>query len=259
MSDISIFEKIQSTPIADSFIPLSSLAIFEEVKFILGSFADHIYYCPNAMPQFFYWHDFVWVDLWGIDAESIQNTNDKEMLTQYSLRAESLKEKGDYKRLFTYLDKKARLLTFIREFKAIPSEQRYDIFRMIYWKAEYGFSQINPILWGDIIASRKRSAEWKKAMNALKAWFNGSSMVTIYRGEGRKSALLHEAWSWTLSFDVAKFFATRFEPDGIVYETKVSMNDIIDYIAERGEYEVLIPPKTIKLYKKHHVSKQEGE
>ncbi|MEC0385646.1 hypothetical protein P8813_21565 [Bacillus velezensis] len=71
----------------------------------------------------------------------------------------------------------------------------------------------------------------------------GSEVLTIYRGQGSKSTHYDEALSWTLSEEVAHFFANRFSDNGAVYRGKVKRENVKGYI-EREE-EVLVFPESV--------------
>lgn len=70
-----------------------------------------------------------------------------------------------------------------------------------------------------------------------------SGVVTIYRGVG--SEKYRDGISWTLDREKAEWFATRFTEDGVVYSAKVKSNDILYYISDRGEKEVIVDPKRL--------------
>ena len=66
--------------------------------------------------------------------------------------------------------------------------------------------------------------------------------ITIYRGEDEKSNSYKSALSWTLSLDMAKFFANRYNKtnSGKVYQATVAKEDILAYLPEREEEEVIV-------------------
>lgn len=66
--------------------------------------------------------------------------------------------------------------------------------------------------------------------------------LTIYRGEDEKSNSYKSALSWTLSLDMAKFFANRYNKtnSGKVYQATVAKEDILAYLPEREEEEVIV-------------------
>lgn len=65
--------------------------------------------------------------------------------------------------------------------------------------------------------------------------------VTVFRGSSQKGK---NGISWTLSKEVAEFFAKRFKrEDGIVYEKRILKKDIVCLTTQRGEEEILIIDK----------------
>lgn len=73
------------------------------------------------------------------------------------------------------------------------------------------------------------------------------STLVVYRGEGRLSTPYQDALSWTLSYQTATYFATRFgKQDARVYQGFTDLSSILAYLPNRGEAEVLIEAKNIK-------------
>ena len=74
--------------------------------------------------------------------------------------------------------------------------------------------------------------------------------LTVYRGVREDSPKYRKCISWTLSYEKACWFATRFSETGTVYECKVSRDAVLAYINDRNEEEVIIDisklPKNIK-------------
>lgn len=71
--------------------------------------------------------------------------------------------------------------------------------------------------------------------------------LVVYRGEGRLSTPYQDALSWTLSYQTATYFATRFgKQDARVYQGFTDLSSILAYLPNRGEAEVLIEAKNIK-------------
>lgn len=67
--------------------------------------------------------------------------------------------------------------------------------------------------------------------------------TTIYRGVG--SEKYRNGISWTLDKDKAKWFSTRFSKSGILYSAQVKNKDILYYISERNEKEIIVDPRTL--------------
>lgn len=68
----------------------------------------------------------------------------------------------------------------------------------------------------------------------LKAYNNLAGEFVIYRGATSKRGI-----SWTLSKDIAEWFAKRFNRNGKVFERIVSKDDIICYSNIRSEHEII--------------------
>ena len=69
--------------------------------------------------------------------------------------------------------------------------------------------------------------------------------VTVYRGVTSYNAKNIRALSWTLNYDTAKWFASRFGEHGTVYEARVYKEHILALFNRRNEAEVIIDPKNL--------------
>lgn len=254
---VRLFQGVNHSTREDELIP------FKEVSYIIdpenqlesyfGNDLQYIYYCPDSIPNYVYWNEFVWVDIWSISPEALDKLRIKEMIQQFTERMNSFKLNQDYVSIFNLVGKKPLFMLFHKYFNDIPIKDRYDIFRSIYRRSEYGFHYVSQEMWEILLNIRNHSAEWKKSMSALKNAHKGQDKITVYRGEHSSSSPLHEAWSWTLSYKTAHFFATRFSSEGTVYETEVALEDIADYLPYNGEEEVLIPPQKVVFIHEHAV------
>ena len=72
--------------------------------------------------------------------------------------------------------------------------------------------------------------------------------MTIYRGEGSKSTPYEKSFSWTTSYKAACFFACRIPSleNSRIIPAHVSKCDIIEYVPNDEEKEVLVPPAAVK-------------
>ena len=68
--------------------------------------------------------------------------------------------------------------------------------------------------------------------------------VTIYRGT--HDSANSNALSWTLDYDIARWFATRFDNDGYVLKANINKKDIFAFFNSRRENEIVINYKKIK-------------
>jgi len=66
--------------------------------------------------------------------------------------------------------------------------------------------------------------------------------LTVYRGQGIDADGL--GWSWTLSRDMAVYFANRF-PEGEVMQGECKKSDVIAYFTGRNEDEIVVPREKV--------------
>ena len=125
-----------------------------------------------------------------------------------------------------------------------PSPELYRAFLSIYTLCNCGAH-----LLGTTALERLReckSEEQKEETNKSLSQFEGDSL-TVYRGEASESTPHQEACSWTTDINKAYFFASwRSAEESRVLTGKVSKADVIDYIDDRNEHEVLVVPGTVK-------------
>lgn len=157
-------------------------------------------------------------------------------------------DNGKIDLIFMILDKKYRLDCFTMIFNYIEDEYKYKFFQDIYSAIENGFSEIP----GEIFDEIKRLKPRKT--NELLNEFAEDGYLTIYRGEGSKSSHIESSLSWSLNNKVAKFFATRFDNEGKLYSGKVHVNDVICFLTDRNEEEVLVKFNDIQINKVIEVS-----
>jgi hypothetical protein len=240
------------------FQHVSEVVSDSEALFLESYFGEHypyLFHMPTGMPEYVYYNDFTWIDIWSIEKESLDLHRTFELINQTNMRLENFKKNNDYRFIFSFIDKRISFHLFQINFYLIPKEQRYEIFRYIYTKVEYDFDKLKPEFLKEVFALREFSEDHKRNMLDLKSKSEPDGSFIIFRGECSKSSSIEKAWSWTLSYETALFFATRFNKGGIIYQSKVSYEDISDYLTGRDEEEILINPINITTYTKETVSK----
>lgn len=127
--------------------------------------------------------------------------------------------------------------------KTSNDEGLLELFRDQYIHSDYGFDNLPIERIVELYAQAPPSFKEK-----VKSHFGNQEKIVIYRGEGDKSTPYKKAMSWTTSLKTACFFAIRYtKEEARVIQAEIKVNDILDYIDDRGEYEVLVRPKTCKL------------
>lgn len=110
----------------------------------------------------------------------------------------------------------------------------------------------------DVNVTKKEFAAWFKVADKtilmdedeIKKYNSFPETVQIYRGVA--SDAFKAGLSWSLSREKAEWFASRFEFEDcqpVVYSFEINKSDILAYISERGESEVIIDPAILKNYK----------
>ena len=118
-----------------------------------------------------------------------------------------------------------------------PVNDLYKLFIDMYSLGDYGFSAMTDEAFDNIVASKTESQK-KETEAALSGM---PDVLTIYRGQTKVGTPIEKAHSWTLDRNIANFFATRRGKDKAeIITATVNKKDVIEYISERGEKEVLV-------------------
>ena len=169
------------------------------------------------------------LDLFQIDEQYFEIMDIKNLIKKRTSYINECVKNKDFEPILFLLEKSYRLQAYKNIFNLIPDNKKYDIFINVYISAEYGFDDISEDFLDEILE-----------YTPTKEFIELNNEIIIYRGEGEKSTNKENALSWTTDLKIAKFFATRFKDNGKIYKAKVKKKDIIDYIQDRGESEILV-------------------
>ena len=214
---------------------------------------DHIYFIPNSFMQTFYFYKGnVWIDVYQLDWKSWEMFDQQERIeTLIKFMDEKEKEK-DYETIFSYMEKKILITKYIELFDSIPAEQKYNCFRDLWSRSEYGFYQFEPSFLEEVFSYKEFSEERNESMLKLKEQIENHETITVYRGVTSSSTHFERAISWTLDEDVAEFFAMRFNSKGKIMKAEIHIEDINDYLYNRNEKEILLNPKKLMNTEVHY-------
>ena len=220
----------------------------DEIYNYLDIDKEYLFYNPNDfLNKFCYWKGPVYYGFIGLTMEALRMMRAKEYIKQLNDFFEKAFIKKDYESIFTRIDKKILIPTFIEMFSKIPDNQKYDVFINLYVRSEYGFGTFPKEMIIKCFSLRKLSKDWKKRMSELKTIIKDQKEVTIYRGMNVESAKPDHAFSWTLSKKTAEYFSNRFNKGrGKVISKIIDPSEIIDYIEDRGESEIIVLPHYFK-------------
>ena len=195
---------------------------------------NDFYKVEGKLYKYCYLKQTVLVEIYDITENYFINFKVREQIEQRERIHKRCIKNKEYIRVFCLIDKPYRFLFYQQLFYDIPDEQKYEVFKDIYTSCEYGFNNL----------SRKFLEENFRYNKVDKNWFN-EDIITIYRGEGELSTHYTEAYSWTVDIDVARWFAERFNSSGKVYKGYIKQEDILDYMEDRNEKEILAFPEDI--------------
>lgn len=196
----------------------------------------NLYYRLNSLlEEYVYLDDCFYFTFWSLEKDYIKQFVSSGFRKKREYCKQLLKDKN-FEKLFFANDKVVGFLLFELHYDQIPLEDRKALFIHIYSRSEYGFAELDVEMVEEILLL-PTPEEFKLPSEA------DSAVLTIYRGQGSKSTHYDEALSWTLSEEVARFFANRFSENGTVYRGKVKRENVRGYI-EREE-EVLVFPESV--------------
>jgi hypothetical protein len=190
----------------------------------------------QSLRQFFYVGDYYTVEMNSLEPSWLLS----EFVLPSIHTNERQKEKflnKDY-RLFFFPEWNTFAIDyFLRLYKEIDKEKLWEVFQMLYTHANYGFEMFSNEVLEEVFtyADNQSSIATLQGQGAV----DTDGYLTIYRGEGKRSTPLENAYSWTLSKSIANRFANHFEK-GRIYQAKVKVENIISYENEREEEEILV-------------------
>lgn len=246
-----IFQSAHAATTKTDLVPLKKLIgkpkfpkqkeVDDAVEF-LGIDPDYLFFDPhNFLNPIVYWKGPMYYGFFGgLNLEALKMTHADKYFEQKTKFIEDRLKKKDYEGLFGRVDKKILIPTFVDMYDEIPDSQKYNVFTDLYVRSEFGFGMFPKEILKDVFTKRSLSPDWKERMQSFKkeAKLNPDGTLTVYRGEGSKST--KGGMSWTLKRKTAKFFADRFGSGGKVLTRKIDPKQVLDYLQDRGESEVLV-------------------
>lgn len=145
-----------------------------------------------------------------------------------------------YEVLWRCFDSDKRLQYVIENLGNFDDDCRVDLFRDSYSAAHSGFS---------VLTEKKMKQIYKGHVSELPKEITGKEKITIYRGGTERSVFYKNAFSWTLNFKIAEWFANRTIGkcyNKHVVSAEIEVKHILDYINDRKEQEVLVLPSKLK-------------
>ena len=130
---------------------------------------------------------------------------------------------------------------FKRNINRIPKDMLISVFKEVYTSN----SQVMESLGKEYIVNLLSINKGKDVDKLLK-YCDKDGNITVYRGTTPKSTPIEEALSFTLDINVAKHFAICVSKEGNkIYQCKVKPQDVLLFVSENGEAELLIDYKDL--------------
>lgn len=167
---------------------------------------------------------------------------DRERVSSLILQLNEYSAANRWDELVTYCPDYFRIEYIVRYYDRITSDKVYSMFIDAYTEVDYGFGNVDVEAFAKIC---RKKTESDKACTGERLLMM-PDIVTIYRGQGDGSTAVESAFSWTTDLNTAVFFAVKnSNKTAKVYSAKVRKEDIIEYIDDRCEREVLVLPESV--------------
>lgn len=208
-----------------------------------GLSLKQLFSAKEGLYPFWYVEGFLFAPLANLHPSIFELQISKSNVEWHKNKLQTLWDNGDFSSFFSQVESQFGFDVFFTHIEDIAEEHRYPIFKKLYTRNEYGFQEIEPETIRELFALNADTS-FKKELPVEPDGF-----VTIYRGMQGDSASPEEAYSWTLEFEVAKYFATRFNStECSIYQARINPDNIVDYITDghignRGEEEILLLPE----------------
>lgn len=249
MDKLNIFFTVGASLSEDSFIPVSQIKEIKEEMMEVSRFLQvdisYLYRIKdNSLDRYCYLDlDLgLLVSLLDGKLDTIKEFNIKKQIDEEEGYLQKALAEEDYYAYFSSVDYKLRIVMLNRKFEIIPKEIKYQVFEAVYFSLDYGFEYIKDNIYEQVKALKPKNIE-----KNLEGKLDRDGRLTIYRGVTDNSTNTYKANSWTASLSVAAQFATSFNCEKpIVYKAKVETKDIIAYIKDRREEEIVVLPEDVK-------------
>lgn len=215
---------------------------YDELQDVLPEMVAKNLYFNNGFDKAFYYEKEKLV-LFPIGLYGIKPIGELgEKIAQSAKTLEESMLRGDYSLSLMSLNDKMRmeLLNLIIEKDEI--KDGYTLFKQFYQTSDFGCSELTL----DTICKLRdmKTEEHQKETEMNLQEF--PQKITVYRGEGDRSANWKNTVSWTTDINVANFFASRMVGrNAKIYIAEVDKNNIIEYFDY--EKECIILPDNIQI------------
>lgn len=152
------------------------------------------------------------------------------------------------------VSKPYRMLYLSLVFPYLTKKERSEIMREVWISVENINGNINVSQMEILKMLRKCNPKYLMGQDNFKVYENLPDTFVVYRGLQENAQ--EDGLSWTLSKDVAEWFANRFDNEGEVIEKVIHKSEVIAYFSDRDEEEIVLDIK--KVLKREKAEKRQS-
>ena len=141
------------------------------------------------------------------------------------------------------VSKPYRMLYLSLAFPYLSKKERSEIMHEVWISVENINGNINVSQIEILKRLRKCNPKYLMGQENFKVYENLPDIFTVYRGLQENAQ--EDGLSWTLSKDVAEWFANRFDNEGEIIEKVIHKSEVIAYFSDRDEDEIVLDIKKV--------------
>lgn len=141
------------------------------------------------------------------------------------------------------VSKPYRMLYLSLAFPYLSKKERSEIMHEVWISVENINGNINVSQIEILKMLRKCNPKYLMGQENFKVYENLPDIFTVYRGLQENAQ--EDGLSWTLSKDVAEWFANRFDNEGEIIEKVIHKSEVIAYFSDRDEDEIVLDIKKV--------------
>lgn len=151
------------------------------------------------------------------------------------------------------VSKPYRMLYLSLAFPYLTKKERSEIMHEVWISVENINNNVNVSQMEILKMLRKCNPKYLMGQENYEVYENLPDTFVVYRGLQENAQ--EDGLSWTLSKDVAEWFASRFENNGEIIEKTVHKAEVIAYFNDREEEEIILDIK--KVLRREKAEKQQ--
>lgn len=168
--------------------------------------------------------------------------DEKALKKEKELRLKRMKNMSPMQIAFC-VSKPYRMLYLSLAFPYLTKKERSEIMHEVWISVENINNNVNVSQMETLKMLRNCNKKYLMSQENYEAYENLPDTFVVYRGLQENAQ--EDGLSWTLSKDVAEWFASRFENDGEIIEKTVHKSEVIAYFNDRDEEEVVLDIKKV--------------